>query len=223
MAESDIVTPSQRSLLLTGFGPFPGIPENPSMALVETLAETFAGTPGLTLRTHILSTEWDYVHHQAAALLDDTRPDIVVHFGLCRGANGFRIERSAYNQASNLEDAANTLPRSPAILAGATPRLDTQLSTTDLARALRQAGIAALPSLSAGRYLCNTLYYLSLDWAARQRPAPLVLFVHIPPTIEHGGYLGQAEILRGAEIILREVLQRPRLAAHHAGPKSRAA
>lgn len=223
MADTGTSNPLQRSLLLTGFGPFPGVSENPSMAIVETLAESLTGEPDIAVQTHILSTEWNYVRYEAPVLLEAVQPDIVVHFGLCRGANSFRIERSAYNQASPLEDAANALPPSPAILTGGTPRLDTRLSTAYLARALRQTGVPALPSLSAGRYLCNTLYYLSLDWAARQRPAPLVLFVHIPPAIEHGGYLGQAEILRGAEIILREVLQRPRLAAHHAGPKSHAA
>ena len=219
MAESD----TRRSLLLTGFGPFPGIPENPSIALVETLAEGFDDTPGLAVTRHILPTEWAHVHHQAPALLDTVQPDIVVHFGLCRGANGFRIERSAYNQASRLEDAANALPQSPAILTGGTPRLDTCLSTTHLARELRQAGIPALPSLSAGRYLCNTLYYLSLHWAAEQSHSPLVLFVHIPPAMHDGGYLAEPEIARGADTLLREVLHRPRLAAHHAVPASHAA
>ncbi|WP_169822990.1 pyroglutamyl-peptidase I [Methyloligella halotolerans] len=214
-------------MLLTGFGPFPGVPKNPSMALVEDLADAFRDTLGITLHKRILSTEWNTVRYEAPALLDAIRPDIVIHFGLCRGANAIRIERSAYNQASRLEDAANILPPSPAILPGGTPRLDTPLSTAHLARGLRLAGIPALPSLSAGRYLCNYLYYLSLDWAAKQSPVrshpPLVLFVHIPPARGDGGYLEPAEIARGAAAILSDILQAPRLAAHHAVPASHAA
>jgi pyroglutamyl-peptidase len=227
MADTGRSNPLQRSLLLTGFGPFPGVSENPSMALVETLAESLAGKPDLAVHTHILSTEWNYVRYEAPVLLETVQPDIVIHFGLCRGANGFRIERSAYNQASPLEDAANALPPAPAILTGGTPRLDTRLSTAHLARALRQTGVPALPSLSAGRYLCNYLYHLSLDWATRQPRsaghAPLVLFVHIPPTGGHGGYLDELEIMRGAAAILDEVLHRPHFAAHHRIPASRAA
>lgn len=217
MAETD----KTRSLLLTGFGPFPGIPKNPSTTLVEALAERLSETPDLVLHRHVLTTEWDYVRHQAPALLQDSQPDMVVHFGLCRGTNGFRIERSAYNRTGKLKDAAGALPSQAAILACGAPRLDTSLSTARLARDLRQNGIPALPSLSAGRYLCNYLYYLSLDWAARQAlsrdRAPLVLFVHIPPTKRDGGYLDEAGILRGADSILRHVLEGPNRAGRTIG------
>ena len=54
-----------------------------------------------------------------------------------------------------------------------------------------ERGIPAAPSRSAGRYLCNFLYYLSLDWATRQEQSPAVLFVHIPPFTAHGGPLAR--------------------------------
>jgi hypothetical protein len=47
------------------------------------------------------------------------------------------------------------------------------------------------------------LYYLSLDWAARQNGGVSVLFVHMPPFAVHGGSLSEAELLDGAEAILR--------------------
>lgn len=214
-------TSEPRTLLLTGFGPFPGIPENPSQALVEALGDRLGDIPGLALHRHILSTEWSYVRRQAPMLLDTIEPDLVLHLGLCRGANSFRIERSAYNQTGDLEDAAGRMPPRQPILFGGKPRLDSQLSTMRIAQGLRADGIAALPSLSAGRYLCNFLYYLSLDWAARRHSSPLVLFLHIPPDRTQGGYLDAAEILRGAQWVLRHMLGSAPLAARDRMPAGR--
>ena len=86
------------------------------------------------------------------------------------------------------------------------PASNSSLPASALAAHLKQRGIAAAPSRSAGRYLCNFLYYLSLDWAARQDGAPTVLFVHMPPGPSDGGPLSEAELLDGAEAILRFAL-----------------
>ena len=96
--------------------------------------------------------------------------------------------------------------RAVSSLAGAPGRLDTALPAGALIAALRRRGIAAAPSRSAGRYLCNFLYYLSLDWAARREGSPIVLFVHIPPGASQGGALSDADLLRGGETILRFAL-----------------
>jgi pyroglutamyl-peptidase len=125
---------------------------------------------------------------------------------LSQSARGFRIERSAHNRASLRADAAGALPRSHVIRERGAHRLDTSLPASALASHLNQRGIPAQPSRSAGRYLCNFLYYLSLDCAARQVGAPAVLFVHMPPAPSEGGPLSESELLGGAEAILRFVL-----------------
>jgi pyroglutamyl-peptidase len=77
---------------------------------------------------------------------------------------------------------------------------------TLLAARLRALGIAAAASRSCGRYLCNFLYYRSLEWAYRQERASLVLFVHIPPRPRQGGPLSEAQLRRAAQETLRSVL-----------------
>jgi pyroglutamyl-peptidase len=67
-------------------------------------------------------------------------------------------------------------------------------------------GIPAASSRWAGRYLCNFLYYHSLAWAARQQPAPVVLFVHIPMAAGPRGLFSDASLLHGAQEVLRFVL-----------------
>ena len=192
-------------VLITGFGPFPGAPVNPSAWLAEALPVHLSGFH-VELHARVLPTEWETIAGLTQGLHDSLQPHVMIHFGLSQSARGFRIERSAYNRASLRADAAGALPLSRAIISQGQARLDTSLPAAALSAHLRERGIPASPSRSAGRYLCNFLYYLSLEWAARQAQVPAVLFVHMPPFAAHGGPLSEFALLDGAEAILRFAL-----------------
>jgi pyroglutamyl-peptidase len=192
-------------VLATGFGPFPGAPDNPSAWLAEALAAQ-ASSLDAELHLRVFPTEWQAVGHLAPRLHAELQPDVMIHFGLCQRAEEFRIERSAFNRTQARADASAALPGSRSVVADRPDRLDTHLPVAALASQLRTRGIAAAPSPSAGRYLCNFLYYLSLDWAARQSSAPAVLFVHVPQRSLHGGPFADAMLLHGALETLRFVL-----------------
>jgi pyroglutamyl-peptidase len=130
----------------------------------------------------------------------------MVHFGLNKRATGFRIERFAHNTIARRADASAALPAARTVLAHGSPRLHSALPARALAGHLNERGLAAAPSASAGRYLCNFLYYLSLDWAGRQEAPPLASFVHIPPRSADGGPFSDADLVRGASEILRYIL-----------------
>ena len=194
-------------ILLTGFGPFPGVPTNPSAWLAETLAERLPapGIAGPDSR-RIFPTEW-----QAAALLpnlcETLQPHVMIHFGVSEHANTFRIEHSAHNRAAPARRCRRRAARRPRDLSPKDAgRLDTAFPAAALARHLKTSGVAAVTSHSAGHYLCNFLYYHSLDWALRQPAPPLVLFVHIPPLSGKDGDLSDEMLLRGGQEILRFIL-----------------
>jgi len=190
-------------VLLTGFGPFPGVPDNPSGRLAETLAGTWSF--GSDLHWQVLPTEWDTVAALASALHDTLQPHVMIHFGLSERSKTFRIERSAHNRTAPRPDAKGALPSAAVVLSQSPDRLDTRLPAAELAAHLRGRGLAATTSRSAGSYLCNFLYYLSLDWGARQESAPLALFVHIPHASAQGGPFSEAQLLYGAQELLRLV------------------
>jgi pyroglutamyl-peptidase len=194
-------------VLLTGFGPFPGVTENPSAWLAETLVER-ATSLGLDCELHarVLPTEWEAVAALAPRLYETLQPRVMIHFGLSERARSLRIERSAHNRALPRADALGKLPASPVIIAERPNRLDTGLPAAALAADLRARGHTAETSWSAGRYLCNFLYYLSLEWAARQTSPPLALFMHVPHPATQGGPFSEAELLHGAQETLRLVL-----------------
>jgi len=187
-------------VLLTGFGPFPGTPDNASAWLVASLAAS--SRAGTEVHAEVLPTEWTAVSHHAPRLLASVAPRVVLHFGVNPRANAFRIERFAHNATMARIDAAGAVPESPCIVAVGAERLSTAVDAGELSRHLTARGLRATPSGCAGRYLCNYLYYLSLDWAARH-PAPCtVAFVHIPPRPAHGGPFSEYDLIRGGEEIL---------------------
>jgi pyroglutamyl-peptidase len=192
-------------VLLTGFGPFPGVPDNPSARLAEALA---ACSPALDCELHsqVLPTEWETVAALVSALHETLQPHVIIHFGVSEHSKAFRIERSAHNRTAPRPDAKGALPSNAVVLAHRPDRLDTRLPAAVLAAHLRAQGFAATTSQSAGSYLCNFLYYLSLDWGARQETPPLALFVHIPHASAQGGPFTEVELLHGAQELLRLVL-----------------
>lgn len=195
------------SLLVTGFGPFPGVAQNSSAWLVESLAATTASSRlGCTLHAEVLPTEWAEVSSLGPALLNRHEPRLILHLGLSKRAREFRIERFAHNRVETKEDARGALPGARTILALGRDRLSTKLPTQSLTRHLMEHGLPAIASRSAGAYLCNFLYYSSLEWAERQERPCDVSFVHIPPRPRQGGPLSEADLLRGTEAILRYLI-----------------
>ncbi len=197
---SDAVTtqPAPR-ILLTGFGPFPGVADNPSGALACHLAG--ASHDAGSLMALVLPVDWRRTAGALQAGLDYASPDIVLMFGVAKQAKGFRIERFAYNSILPRPDCDGFLPRRGVIWDAHPRRLESQLPATMLARTLRAEGHVAHVSRSAGRYLCNLSYLHALGWASETQPTPLVSFIHIPiPSLHTASF---EEIVAGATKIVR--------------------
>lgn len=198
---SDVVTaqPAPR-ILLTGFGPFPGVADNPSGALACHLANSVEDADQ-SLTALVLPVDWRRTADALRAGLDYVSPDIVLMFGVSKKAEGFRIERFAYNGIQPRPDCDGFLPPRGQICSAHPHRLESALPAAKLARTLKAAGHTATVSRSAGRYLCNLSYLHALAWASESQPAPLVSFIHIPiPSIHTASF---EEIAFGAARIVR--------------------
>lgn len=188
-------------VLLTGFGPFPGVADNPSAWLAETLAQRPPLEVDAEFHVRVLPTAWQAAQSMPR-LYDELQPHVMIHFGVSQRAKTFRIERFAHNRAARRADAHGLMPSGLLIQAEGAERFDTKLPGAAVAAHLRACGVAAASSRSAGSYLCNFLYYHSLEWALRQPDQRLVLFVHVPPL----DLFGPETLLRGGHETLRFVL-----------------
>src|SRR5471030_310223 len=107
---------NQLTILVTGFGPFPGAPVNPTGPLVKSLARWRMGR--VKIVTHIFSTRYAAVDRDLPKLIVRHRPDALLMFGLATQAKSLRIETRARNALSRLADAGGFVPSLRSIAPG---------------------------------------------------------------------------------------------------------
>jgi pyroglutamyl-peptidase len=171
------------TLLITGFGRFPGAPFNPTEQIVaQLLRRPRPALAGVRLVGHVFSTRWDAVDRDLPVLLAREEPDVIVLLGVATRADRVRLELFARNRRSVLfPDAGGVRPSCQAIAPGAPFFSPGVFPVAALRASLRSAGIDAALSRNAGGYLCNFAYWRALDAAARPHGPRRVVFVHVPP------------------------------------------
>ncbi len=162
-------------VLITGFGPFPGAPFNPSAALAKTLARRRRpALADIERVVHLFATAYASVDRDLPKLFAQ-KPDIVLMFGVAGRRHQLCIETRARNAVSLLfPDASRYRPHHGVIKLGGPA---TRTGNAPFARLAGAAG--ARLSRDAGRYLCNYVYWRALEQV--RGTGPLVQFVHIPP------------------------------------------
>lgn len=172
------------TILLTGFGPFPGVPQNVSERFVSKLAHLAARRfSAHRVVARILPTEWERAPQRLEALYERERPKLVLHFGVSPDANSYVLEGIAHNTCKPAEDAAGELPSASVVVEGGSDTLDAKLPADDIVERLRAIRVPIVTSDDAGGYLCNALLYRSLFLASQLREPPVVGFFHIPRVI----------------------------------------
>lgn len=191
---------SAPEVLITGFGPFPGVAWNPSAWLVQTLAQRHTSP----LTAAVLPVSWQGAWAALEPLLEAVRPRQVILFGVSRHARGFQLEQRAYNERSPQPDANGAAPPGRRLLCSSAETLDATLPISSIASTVAAANIPVALSEDPGRYLCNALLFHALHWA--QDKATRVGFVHIPHIAE-AGPLTPAQALTGARLVVETALR----------------
>ena len=193
--------------LVTGFEPFGGESVNPALVAVLRL-------PPRLVALEIATAALPSVFGRALAALEDalvaTRPDIV----LCVGQAGGRTELSLERVAINVDDAR--IPDNDAqqpidrpIVAGGPAAYFTGLPVKAAVLALREAGLPAIVSNTAGTFVCNHLFYGLMHLVATRQLPVRGGFLHVPYLPSQAAGLGGMpsmaldDIVQGIEIILR--------------------
>jgi pyroglutamyl-peptidase len=174
-------------ILITGFGPFPGAPYNPTMPLVKRL--TRLRRPALAdveLIGHIFHVTYSTVDRELPELIARHHPQAVLSFGLANRTAHLRIETRARNAVTTtFPDADRHRARKGSIAAGA----DALMFGPHTRRLLRSAvgtRIDARASRDAGSYLCNYLSWRAIEATGKDNGPALAAFVHVP-LIARGG------------------------------------
>ncbi len=172
------MTARRLRILLTGFGPFPGAPENPTGALVRALARQ--SLPYVTVNAHVFATKYKTVDRSLPRLLDAFKPHAVIMFGLASRSRALRIETLARNRISPFPDAAG-FTRGPCEIEASMPRvLKVRAPVAGVLRALERTGLPARLSHNAGDYLCNYTLWHATRATNKAGGVELSAFIHVP-------------------------------------------
>jgi pyroglutamyl-peptidase len=168
-------------ILITGFGPFPGAPYNPTQPLVARLLRLRRpAVSEVELSGHIFPVTYAAVDRELPQLLAKHRPHTLLMFGLASRTPHLRIETRARNAVTMLwPDADHTSVRKGSIAGGADAKMFGP-HTAKLLRAAMATGIDARASRDAGSYLCNYLSWRAIEAVATDNDLRLAAFVHVP-------------------------------------------
>jgi pyroglutamyl-peptidase len=196
------------TLLVTGFGPYPGAPYNPTGPLVRRLVRRRRPAfTGMLRIPHVFRTSYGAVERELPELISRHRPAAILMFGLASRTRHLRIEVRARNAISMvIADADRHKPCTRLLTSKGRSTLQVRAPFMRLLQAARVSGVPAKLSHDAGRYLCNALF-----WRALETNGPrVVAFVHVPPL---RGNLTLPDLVRAGEAIMHAVLsaaRRPR-------------
>jgi pyroglutamyl-peptidase len=208
-------------ILVTGFGPFPGAPYNPTQPLVARLTRLRRPTlSDVELSSHIFPVTYKAVDRELPLALAKHTPHALLMFGLASRTGYLRVETRARNAVTMLwPDADKSRARKGSIADGATAQTFGP-HTAKLLRAARSSGIDARASRDAGSYLCNYLSWRAIEAVDADNGPRLAAFIHIPPLARGGatrrkGFprITQEELVDAGEAMLLEMVRLARRAS----------
>ena len=198
--------------LVTGFEPFGGDSVNPAL---EALGRLPSRLGALEVVTRVLPAVFGQALDALETAVAATDPDIVLCVGLAGGRAALSLERVAINiDDARIPDNAGRQPIDRPVVAKGPAAYFATLPIKAAVAALREAGLPAIVSNTAGTFVCNHVFYGLLHFARTRRPGLRGGFLHVPYLPEQAAHADGApsmaleDITRGIEIVLRVAASR---------------
>lgn len=170
------------TLLITGFEPFGGDAVNPSWEVARALdGRRLAGRRVLARR---LPCVFAQALPQLDAAIAELKPGCVLALGLAGSRAAVSVERVAINIVdARIPDNVGAQPIDEPVLAGAPAAWFSSLPIKAIVAGLREAGLPAEVSQSAGTFVCNQVFF-GLMQRLQSMPGTRGGFIHLPPLPE---------------------------------------
>ncbi len=192
--------------LVTGFEPFGGEKINPALEALGYLPPRLGA---MALATRVLPAVFGRSLDALADAVAATAPDIVLCVGLAGGRAALSVERVALNlDDARIPDNSGQQPIDRPVVAGGPAAYFATLPIKAAVAALREAGLPAIVSNTAGTFVCNHVFYGLMHLAATRHPGLRGGFLHVPYLPSQASRqdgapsMALAEIVRGIEIVL---------------------
>jgi pyroglutamyl-peptidase len=144
-------------ILVTGFDPFGGESTNPALEAVKGLPNEINGA-------EIIKLEIPTVFNKSAEVTKKAilqhQPDVVLNIGQAGGRYTVTPERIAINvDDARIPDNEGNQPIDVPIHEDGAPAYFTQLPVKAMVKTIKEAGLPAALSNSAGTFVCNHIMY----------------------------------------------------------------
>lgn len=164
-------------IIVTGFDPFGGEKINPSIECVKALPEV----EGVELIRLELPTVFKESAKRLNEVINEVKPDAVLSVGQAGGRPGITMERIAINvDDARIPDNISQQPIDETIQTKGAAAYFSTLPIKRIVKAIREAGISAEVSNSAGTFVCNHIMYQALFAATKANKPFKAGFMHIP-------------------------------------------
>ena len=165
-------------ILVTGFEPFEDEPINPSWEAVRRLPDMVDGAEVIKLEIPVVFGKSAEVVRSA---IQEHDPDVIVSVGQAGGRTAMNPERVAINvDDGRIPDNEGNQPIDETIRDDGPTAYFTKLPVKAMVTAMRQAGVPAAVSNSAGTYVCNHIMYQVLYMIDHEFPGKRSGFIHVP-------------------------------------------
>jgi pyroglutamyl-peptidase len=201
----------KKIILLTGFEPFNQETINPSWEAVRALQGWHEGD--FVVHARQLPCVFGYANKVMHQAVEELQPSIVIAVGQAGGRPDLSVERIAINidDAPIADNQMRQIVDQPIVNGGPAAYFST-LPIKAIVHALREAGLPASVSQSAGTFVCNHVFYGLMhqahEWGTTMRAG----FIHIPylpqQAAGHPGFASMKleDMVEGLRIAIRTTL-----------------
>jgi pyroglutamyl-peptidase len=166
----------QMKILVTAFSPFDGRSENASLLALRELKAVFPD-----LWTRILPVDMVMAPARLRQALRSLRPDALILLGEAAGSKTIRLETTAWNELNfRIPDNAGRSPAPRPIRPSGDGFLQSTLPFERILARLVNARLPAILSNNPGRYLCNQVLYVAIDYLKTTDHPCRAGFIHLP-------------------------------------------
>jgi pyroglutamyl-peptidase len=189
-----------QTILLTGFEPFGGEQSNPSWLAVQHL-DCYQLDDEVQIVSRQLSCVFEKSQQELKAAIAELKPVLVLAVGQAGGRTELCFEKVAINFIdARIADNAGQQPVGAPVVAEGPTAYFTTLPIKAMVNHLKQQGIPAAVSYTAGTYVCNTVFY-ALMHQLRDQPKVRAGFLHIPYAPEQA--VGKAVASMPVDMVVR--------------------
>lgn len=198
-------------VLLTAFDPFGGEPVNPAQEAVAAVADSIAGAEIVKV---VVPTVFGKSIDTAYEAMKREKPDVTFCIGQAGGRVGLTPERVAINlDDARIEDNEGNQPFDRTIFEDGKTAYFTTLPVKAMVAKIKEAGLPASVSYTAGTFVCNHLMYGVLYHISKEFPDMKGGFMHVPYLHEqvlnraNTPSLSKDDIVKGIEAAITAIVE----------------